>query len=139
MTWSSSPRSVRAEHLAEARAIAPVVCVQNPFSLEVRRSGELLRYYGEQGIAFVPFYAIAREGRDEGARAGGGESAHVRAVAEAHGASPAQVRLAWTLQQGRHALAIPDTGNPVHMEEKVAAGALHLTGEDMDLLQATQD
>lgn len=129
--------SVRAKHLAEAQAIAPVVCVQNQFSLDVRRNSELLRSCGEQGIAFVPFYAIAGEGRDEGARANGGESAHVRDIAKAHGVSPAQVRLAWTLQQGRHVLAIPGTGNPVHLEENVAAGALHLTADDMDLLQAT--
>lgn len=63
---------VRAEHVAEARAIAPVVCVQNQYSLDVRGSGELLTYCGEQGIAFVPFFAIAGEGRDEGAGAGGG-------------------------------------------------------------------
>ncbi|MFE2373940.1 aldo/keto reductase [Streptomyces sp. NPDC059398] len=127
--------SVRPEHLAEAQAIAPVVCVQNQFSLDVRRNGELLRQCGEQGIAFVPFFSIAGEGRDEGAGARGGESTAVREVAAAHGVSAAQVRLAWTLRQGRHVLAIPGTGNPVHLEENVAAGALHLTSEDMDLLQ----
>ncbi|WP_328322041.1 aldo/keto reductase [Streptomyces sp. NBC_00388] len=126
--------NVTAQHLAEAQAIAPVVCVQNRFSLDVPGDGELLRHCGEQGIAFVPFFAIAGEGRDGGAGAGGAESAHVRAVADAHDASPAQVRLAWTLQQGRHVLAIPGTGNPVHLEENVAAGALHLTGEEMALL-----
>ncbi|NDZ77609.1 aldo/keto reductase [Streptomyces sp. SID10853] len=130
--------NVRAEHVAQAQAIAPVVCVQNQFSLDVRGSGELLTYCGEQGIAFVPFFAIAGEGRDGGAGAGGGESARVRAVAESHGVSPAQVRLAWTLHQGRHVLAIPRTGNPAHLEENVAAGALHLTGADMELLHVTE-
>ncbi|MFJ5289580.1 oxidoreductase [Streptomyces sp. NPDC088348] len=129
--------NVTAKHLAEAQAIAPVVCVQNRFSLDVRRNSELLRQCGEQGVAFVPFFAIAGEGRDEGAAADGRESAPVREVAEAHGASPAQVRLAWTLHQGRHVLAIPGTGNPAHLEENVAAGTLRLTTEDMDLLGAT--
>jgi aryl-alcohol dehydrogenase-like predicted oxidoreductase len=51
----------------------------------------------------------------------------VRAVSEAHGATPAQVRLAWTLHQGPHVLAIPGTGTPAHLEENVAAAALRLT------------
>ena len=41
--------------------------------------------------------------------------------------SPAQVRLAWTLHQGPHVLAIPGTGTPAHLEENVAAAALRLT------------
>lgn len=53
------------------------------------------------------------------------------AVARAHGASPAQIRLAWTLEQGPHVLAIPGTGNPDHLVENVAAGAIRLTGEEI--------
>lgn len=41
--------------------------------------------------------------------------------------SPARVRLAWTLHQGPHVLAIPGTGTPAHLEENVAAAALRLT------------
>jgi pyridoxine 4-dehydrogenase len=55
----------------------------------------------------------------------------VLAVAEAHGVSAAQVRLAWTLQLGPHVLAIPGTGNPDHLEDNVAAGALRLSSGDM--------
>lgn len=129
--------NITPEHLAEAQAIAPVVCVQNRYGLDSRRTGsdELLRLCGEQGIAFVPFFAIAGEGRESGAgRGGGAESEAVLAVARAHGATPAQVRLAWTLAQGEHVLAIPGTGNPDHLEENVAAGALRLTDEEMALL-----
>jgi aryl-alcohol dehydrogenase-like predicted oxidoreductase len=48
--------------------------------------------------------------------------------------TPAQVRLAWTLAQGNHVLAIPGTGNLAHLAENVAAGALRLTIEDLALL-----
>ncbi|MEU1075789.1 MULTISPECIES: oxidoreductase [unclassified Streptomyces] len=126
------------EHLAEAQAIAPVVCVQNRYGLDSRRTGsdEVLRLCGEQGIAFVPFFAIAGEGRESGAgQAGGAESEAVLAVARAHGATPAQVRLAWTLRQGEHVLAIPGTGNPDHLVENVAAGGLRLTDEETALLE----
>ncbi|MFF1478409.1 aldo/keto reductase [Streptomyces sp. NPDC058301] len=125
------------EHLAEAQAIAPVVCVQNRYGLDSRRTGsdEVLRLCGEQRIAFVPFFAIAGEGRESGAGQGGGtDNDAVLAVARAHGVTSAQVRLAWTLQQGDHVLAIPGTGNPDHLMENVAAGALRLTAEEMALL-----
>ncbi|HEY2443573.1 MAG TPA: aldo/keto reductase [Streptosporangiaceae bacterium] len=120
-------------HLAEARAIVPVVCVQNRFSVDVRVHDEVLRSCGEQGIAFVPYFAIAGESREAGGD-GTAESEQVQAVAQAHGASPAQIRLAWTLQLGPHVLAIPGTGNPDHLEANVAAGALRLSREEMALL-----
>ncbi|MFD2353386.1 aldo/keto reductase [Nonomuraea ferruginea] len=116
--------------LAEAVAIAPVVCVQNAYTVgALAAEQQFLRACGEQGIAYVPFFAIAGAGRERGAVAGEQES--VRAVASAHGATPAQVRLAWTLAQGPHVLAIPGTGNPDHLAENVAAGALRLSGEDL--------
>ncbi|WP_061300435.1 aldo/keto reductase [Herbidospora cretacea] len=119
-----------AAHLAEARAIAPVVCVQNPFGVGAPPGDrELLRRCGEQGIAFVPFFAVAGAGREAGATAA--ENPEVLAVARAHGATPAQVRLAWTLGQGPHVLAIPGTGNPRHLAENMAAGALRLSADEL--------
>ncbi|WP_043626676.1 oxidoreductase [Nonomuraea candida] len=120
--------------LAEARAVAPVVCVQNAFGIGAPASErELLRICGEQGIAYVPFFAIAGAGREAGA--GAAEDEAVLAVARAHGATPAQVRLAWTLAQGPHVLAIPGTGDPAHLAENVAAGGLRLSPEELTLLQ----
>jgi aryl-alcohol dehydrogenase-like predicted oxidoreductase len=114
--------NVGAEHLAEAQAIAPVVCVQNQYGLTVRREDdELVRICAEQGVAFVPFFAVA-SGVAEGA-----VYRRVEAIAAAHGVTPAQVRLAWTLHQGPNVLAIPGTGDPAHVAENVAAGALRLT------------
>ncbi|MEW2633793.1 oxidoreductase [Streptomyces sp. NPDC048389] len=124
---------VRPRHLAEARAIAPVVCVQNPFGVGASpEHNAFLDACGEQGVAFVPFFAVAGAGREAGVR--GTESDEVLAVARAHGATPAQVRLAWTLQRGPHVLAIPGTGNPAHLAENVAAGALRLSDDEMALL-----
>ncbi|MEU9028823.1 aldo/keto reductase [Streptomyces sp. NPDC048383] len=126
--------NVTPEQLAEARAIAPVVCVQNPYGIGMRPDqDEFVRSCGEQGIAFVPFYSIATTGREGGAS--GAESEEVLTVARAHGASAAQVRLAWTLHRGPHVLAIPGTGNPDHLVANVAAGALRLTGSELALLE----
>jgi pyridoxine 4-dehydrogenase len=125
--------AVDTAQLAEAQAIAPVVCVQNRYGIGAPPSDrELLRICGEQGVAFVPYFAIAGEGGARGPR--DSESDAVLAVARAHGATAAQVRLAWTLQQGPHVLAIPGTGDPDHLAENVAAGALRLTPEELNRL-----
>ncbi|MFI0733805.1 oxidoreductase [Streptomyces sp. NPDC021225] len=125
------------EHLAEARAIAPVVCVQNAYGVGAPADErDLLRACGEQGIAYVPFYAIAGAGREAGAGATDGEA--VLAVARAHGVTPAQVRLAWTLRQGPHVLAIPGTGNPDHLVENVAAAELRLSDDEVSALDAEE-
>jgi aryl-alcohol dehydrogenase-like predicted oxidoreductase len=127
--------NVTPEHLAEARAIAPVVCVQNPYGIGAPPEQDaFLRTCGEQGVAFVPFYAIAGAGRESGAS--GADSDAVLAVARAHGASAAQVRLAWTLQRGPHVLAIPGTGNPDHLVANVAAGALRLSADELAVLDS---
>lgn len=127
--------NVTPEHLAEARAIAPVVCVQNQYGIGMRpEHDEFLRSCGEQGVAFVPFYAIAGAGREAGAS--GADSDEVLAVARAHGASAAQVRLAWTLHRGPHVLAIPGTGDPDHLAANVAAGALRLADGELAGLDA---
>ncbi|MFC1420347.1 oxidoreductase [Streptacidiphilus cavernicola] len=131
--------NVSAAQLAEARAVAPVVCVQNRYGVDSRRAGSdgLLRLCGEAGIAFVPFFAIAGAGKEAGA--GPVENPVVTAVAEAHGATAAQVRLAWTLRQGPHVLAIPGTGNPDHLLANLAAGALRLTDQECAALDALGD
>ncbi|MFC0003566.1 aldo/keto reductase [Micromonospora siamensis] len=123
--------NIRPEHLDQARAIAPVVCVQNQYGLHLRRSEVLLRRCAELGIAFVPFFAITGAGREAG---GVAEDPTVAAVAREHGVTPAQVRLAWTLHRGPHVLAIPGTGDPAHLEQNIAAGALRLTVADLDRL-----
>jgi pyridoxine 4-dehydrogenase len=125
--------NVRVDHLDEAEAIAPVVCVQNSYAVDNNRADDaMVRACEERGIAFVPFFAIAGGTREAGQ--GPDPSAALRAVAEAHGATPQQVRLAWTLHQGPHVLAIPGTGDPAHLEENVAAGALRLSAEELAAL-----
>jgi pyridoxine 4-dehydrogenase len=126
--------NVTVTQIDEALTIAPVATVQNRYSIDSRRpeADDVLRACAERGIAFVPFFAIAGEGREDGKRAS--ELEPVLAAASAHGATPAQVRLAWTLAQGTHVLAIPGTSSPAHLTENVAAGALRLTDEELALL-----
>ncbi|GAA1625049.1 aldo/keto reductase [Actinoplanes couchii] len=100
--------NVRVEHLDLVRDIAPVVCVQNAYAIDLRRHDDVLRECGARGIAFVPYFSIAGPQREAGAHSDPGR------------------RLAWALHQGPHVLVIPGTGDVAHLEENVAAGALEL-------------
>ncbi|MEV6028441.1 aldo/keto reductase [Streptomyces sp. NPDC052036] len=126
--------NVRPEHVTEALTIVPVVCVQNAYGLDWRRADEsgLVDLCREQGIAFVPYLAVSGLRRE--AAAVHEDDARVHAVARAHHATPAQVRLAWTLHRGPHVLAVPGTTNPAHLVENIAAGALRLTEEELAVL-----
>jgi pyridoxine 4-dehydrogenase len=117
--------------LAEAQSIASVVCVQNRFAIDpqLADSDAVLHACAEQHIAFVPFFAVAGAGRHLGSR--DSELPEVVAVASAHGVSTAQVRLAWTLHQGLHVLAIPGSSNPDHVADNVAAGSLLLSDDEL--------
>ena len=58
----------------------------------------------------------------------------LRVVAKRHGATPAQVAIAWTLQPG--VVSIPKAADPGHVRENAAAAALRLTPEDHAVLDA---
>jgi pyridoxine 4-dehydrogenase len=123
---------VTAEHIDEALAIAPVVCVQNRYSINDRTHDPVLHACTERGIAFVSFFTVAGDRREAGGA--GTESPGLREVACRHSATSAQVVIAWALHQAQNVMVIPGTGSPVHLEENVAAGALHLTSEDLAAL-----
>lgn len=129
--------NVSVAQLTEALTIAPVVSVQNRFGLD-DHPAEALAVLAETtrlGIAFVPYFAMAGTGRERGRKTE--ERRAVLQIAEAHGASSAQVRLAWTLHQGPNVLAIPGTGDLRHLEQNVEAGALRFTEDELRLLAAS--
>jgi aryl-alcohol dehydrogenase-like predicted oxidoreductase len=125
--------NVGVDVLESARRVTDIVCVQNRHAPGYERSdsSDLLAVCGEHGIAFVPFFTIAGQSR-EGTAAEPYDA--VRAVAAAHDATPAQVRIAWTLSLGEHVLAIPGTGDVGHLGQNVAAAALRLTEDDLAAL-----
>jgi pyridoxine 4-dehydrogenase len=127
---------VTKDQLDEARQVTEIVCVQNRYSLEARSADAdaVLEACGEAGIAFVPFFSLAGNGTAQGRPAL--EHDAVLDVARAHGATPPQVRLAWTLSRGEHVLVIPGTGNPAHVAQNVAAGSLRLSEDDRARLDA---
>ncbi len=125
--------NVNAETLEAARSVTHVVCVQNRHAPGYERSDadQLLDACAEHGIAFVPFFAIAGKVREDPAQE---RNDAVRAIADAHLVTTAQVCIAWNLALGPHVLAIPGTGDPLHLEQNVAAAAIRLTDDDLAAL-----
>ncbi|MGW6931740.1 aldo/keto reductase [Lentzea sp. NPDC054927] len=126
--------NVRPHHLDQAQRIAEVVCVQNSYGLGHHpEQDEFVGVCGERGVAYVPFFALTGAAKEAG---GQQEDDEVTEIAHAHDASPAQVRLAWTLARGPHVLVIPGTGDPEHLEQNVKSGELRLTPEELTRLDA---
>lgn len=112
-----------AEQIAEARAIAPIVCVQNRYNLAHRHDDKLIDELAERNIAYVPFFPL------------GGfsplQSSALSAVASRLGATPRSVALAWLLHRSPNILLIPGTSSTAHLRENVAGAGLSLTSEDL--------
>jgi pyridoxine 4-dehydrogenase len=110
--------TVNAEQLAEARAIAPVVCVQNMYNIARRADDALVDQTARDGIAFVPYFPL------------GGfnpvQSDELNAVADRLGATPMAVALAWLLRRSPNILLIPGTSSVDHLRENVAAATLDI-------------
>lgn len=120
--------NVTAEQVAEARAIAPIVCVQNFYNIANRADDALIDALAADGIAYVPFFPL------------GGfsplQSDVLNAVATRLEATPMSVALAWLLRRSPNILLIPGTSSVAHLKENVAGAGLVLSDADYDELDA---
>jgi pyridoxine 4-dehydrogenase len=112
--------NVDTRQLAQARAVADVVSVQNRYNLGDRHSENVLEACERQGLAFLPWFPLAV---GELAQSTG----RLAEVAASRGATVAQVALAWLLRRSPAMLVIPGTSSPEHLEEDIGAAALELT------------
>ena len=120
--------TVDADQLAEAQAIAPVVCVQNFYNIARREDDALVELTARQGIAYVPYFPL------------GGftplQSDTLRSAAARLGASAQAVALAWLLQRSPNMLVIPGTSSVAHLRENMASAPLTLDAETLAELDA---
>jgi pyridoxine 4-dehydrogenase len=111
---------VQVADVEAARAITPIVTVQNLFNLGNQGADDLLAYCETAGIGFIPWFPLA-SGRL--AQPGG----PVDDVARQLDVSVAQVALAWLLRRSPVLLPIPGTSSVAHAEDNCAAAGLELT------------
>jgi aryl-alcohol dehydrogenase-like predicted oxidoreductase len=154
---------VTAEQLTAAHAIHPVATVQSELSLwSTDQLEEVVPWCRANGAAFIAYAPLGRgfltgtlasaaqlEGADwrntnprfssQSIDANQRLVDIVRAVAVRHGATPAQVALAWVLGLGDDIVPIPGTKRLRYLEENVAAVGIKLTGSDLAELSAIAD
>jgi aryl-alcohol dehydrogenase-like predicted oxidoreductase len=119
---------VGVEQIRAARAIAPIVSVQNLYNLVNRSAEPVLEYCEHEGIGFIPWFPIANRELAE-------PDGPLGSLAAEIGATPTQLALAWLLRRSPVMLPIPGTSSVEHLEENVAAAALELSDEQADRME----
>jgi aryl-alcohol dehydrogenase-like predicted oxidoreductase len=150
----AAPDTIRRAH-----AVHPMSALQTEYSLFERHpEQEILPTVRELGIGFVPYSPLGRgfltgaftslddldpddfrkgQPRFQGANLDRNLAIveRVRAVAEAHGATPAQAALAWVHAQGEDVVPIPGTKRRRYLEDNVAALDIALTADELGALE----
>lgn len=153
---------VTADELREAQTVHPIAAVQSEWSLFSRDiEANVVPAARELGVTLVPYSPLGRgfltgsfaKAEDltaddfrrqqprftgENATTNAALLAPLRKVAEAHGATPGQIALAWVQQQaalhGLPVIPIPGTRKPTRVEENVGATRIVLGEEELALL-----
>ncbi len=121
--------NVTPAQIAQARRIAPIVCVQNHYNLAHRTDDALIAGLARDGIAYVPFFPL--DGFTPL------QSATLSAVAARLRATPMQVALGWLLQRSPNILVIPGTSSIEHLRENLQSSELQIPPEmiaDLDAI-----
>jgi aryl-alcohol dehydrogenase-like predicted oxidoreductase len=121
--------NVNEEQLDQALAMTDIVSVQNRYNLSDRASEGVLDRCESLGIAFLPWYPLAAGQLTRTAD-------RIAALASAHDATPGQLTLAWLLARSPVMLPIPGTSSVAHLEENIAAAAIRLRRDEVELLAA---
>jgi len=149
-----------ADTVRRAHAVHPLTALQTEYSLWSRDvEAEILPTLRELGVGLVPYAPLGRgfltgAVTPERLAAGDFRASNprfvgeafdanlalvdvVRGLAEAHGATPAQVALGWVLAQGADVVPIPGTRRERYLEDNVGAAALRLSDDDLAALDRT--
>jgi aryl-alcohol dehydrogenase-like predicted oxidoreductase len=112
------------DEIERGRRVVPIAAVQNEYNLSERRYDDVVDYCTGEGIVFVPFYPL---------RGGGGR--RLAEIAERHGATPAQIALAWLLRRSPAMLPIPGTLSLEHLKKNLAALEIELSDDEFQALR----
>jgi aryl-alcohol dehydrogenase-like predicted oxidoreductase len=147
-------------NIRRAHAVHPVTVLQSEYSLWERNlEPEIIPTLRELGIGLVPFAPLGRGfltgavkraedypeddfRRSDPRYQGENFDANMLAVQVVHsiaqeiGAKPGQIALAWLLHKGSEIVPIPGTERRSYLDENIAAAALDLSDDQMNVLDA---
>ena len=112
------------DQIERAREVVPITAVQNQYNLSERRYEDVVDHCAAEGIVFVPFYPL---------RGDGGNT--LEEIAERHGATRAQITLAWLLRRSPVMLPIPGTLSLDHLKQNLAALEIALSDAEFESLR----
>jgi len=120
---------VKPKEIERARKVIEIVSVQNQYNLTDRQHEDVLEYCEKHGLAFIPWFPVAA---GKLAQPGG----KLDAIARRHGATVAQLSVAWLLHRSPVMLPIPGTSSVAHLEENMKAAEIKLSGKEMEEIEA---
>lgn len=146
--------------LRRAAAVHPVAAVQSEYSVWSREPEQgMLAACRELGTTFVAYSPLGRgylagnfdrlsdlpadDSRHRQPRFQDGAVAQnhrivelLRTIGAAHGASPAQMAIAWVLSRGPHVITIPGMKTRAHLADNLAGGRLQLAAGELQQIDA---
>lgn len=149
---------VTRDQLDTVHRMGPVTAVQSEFSLWTRDAqAEILPWCEANEAGFVPFAPLGRgfltgtitsaDFDEDDIRFNNPRFAReaisanqaivdgIKTVANNHGATPAQIAIAWIMAQGESVVPIPGTKRIRYLEENMAAAAIDLSRADLVILE----
>lgn len=121
--------NVTVDQFHSATQITEIAAVTAVFNVAVRHESPLVAAAEAYGAVFSPWHpvTISDAGPDQAARI----AAALTPIAHDHGATVAQVALAWQLHRSPRALPIPGTTKLAHLEENLNAIGLELSVDEL--------
>ena len=159
--WGIS--EANADYLRRAHAVCPVTAVENRYSMMARQYEALFPLLEELKVGFVAFSPMANgfltgaygkgqsfdaktdyraampQFTDEAVEKNSALLELLRDTAAKHGATPAQISLAWMIDRPEHVVPIPGSRKPERMEENLAAAEVNLSAAEVAAIDAALD
>jgi pyridoxine 4-dehydrogenase len=118
--------NVTPEQIAECRAIAPIVCVQNLYNIANRQDDALIDSLAQDDIAYVPFCPLMGVEPEVSAR--------LDALGRSTRVTRTQLLLAWMLRRAPNIFLIPGTSSVEHLVENMASETIELPEDGWAIL-----
>jgi aryl-alcohol dehydrogenase-like predicted oxidoreductase len=116
----SGQPGVTLDQIRAASEFTDIVAVENLYNIADRDSDAVVDYTAEHGMAFIPWFPLGHGDLV-------GPQGALAEVAAEHGATSAQLCLAWLLRRSSNILLIPGTTSITHLEQNVSATEISLT------------
>jgi aryl-alcohol dehydrogenase-like predicted oxidoreductase len=120
---------VKPAEIERARKVINIVSVQNLYNVGDRQHEDVLEYCEKGGLGFIPWFPVAAGKLTQP----GGK---LDTIAKHHGATVAQLSIAWLLHRSPAVLPIPGTSSTAHLEENLKAAEIHLSDTDLSEIES---